>query len=89
LAWAILRNSKEEWFMAVPAIVWRNPKSIERRRVWTPVRRDSFRSLYLVMESPWDKQFEAKGLPNLEIIQGGATAPVSETANKQRLPSRG
>jgi hypothetical protein len=75
--------------MAVPAIVWRNPKSIRRRRVWTPVRRDTFRSLYLVMESPWDKQFEAKGLPNLEIIQGGWTAPVSETVNKQRLPSRG
>jgi len=73
--------------MAAPAIVWRNPNSIHRRRVWTHVKRDASRSLYLIVESASAKQGEWKGLPNLEIIQGGAPAPASEAPRNQRLPS--
>jgi hypothetical protein len=73
--------------MAVPAIVWRNPNSIHRRRVWTHVKRDASRSLYLIVESASAKQGEWKGLPNLEIIRGGATAPAREATMNLRLPS--
>jgi len=61
--------------MAAPAIVWRNPNTIHRHRVWTHVRREASRSLYLVVESASAKQGEWKGLPNLEVIRGRATAP--------------
>lgn len=73
--------------MAAPAIVWRNPNSIQPRRVWTHVKRDASRSLYLVVESVPVKQGEWKGLPNLEIIQSRSTAPASEAQRDQRLPS--
>jgi hypothetical protein len=73
--------------MAVPAIVWRNPNSIHRRRVWTHVKRDASRSLYLVVESASAKQGEWRGLPNLEVIQGRATATAREAPKNQRLPS--
>jgi len=73
--------------MAVPAIVWRNPNSNPRRRVWTHVKRDASRSLYLIVESASAKQSEWKGLPNLEIIQGGVAAPSREALKDQRLPS--
>ena len=73
--------------MAVPAIVWRNPNSIPRRRVWNRVKRDASRSLYVVVESVSAKQRKWEGLPNLEIIQGGATAPAREARQSQRLPS--
>lgn len=73
--------------MAVPAIVWRNPTSIHRRRAWTHVKRDASRSLYLVVESASAKQSQWKGLPNLEIIQGGGTIIAREAPKNQRLPS--
>ena len=73
--------------MAIPAIVWRNPNSILRRRVWNRVKREASRSLYLVVESASPTQREWKGLPNLEIIQGGASAAVREAPEKRRLPS--
>lgn len=73
--------------MAAPAIVWRNPNTIHRLRVWTHVKRDAARSLYLVVESVSAKQVDWKGLPNLEIIQGGAIAPAREALRDQRLPS--
>jgi len=73
--------------MAAPAIVWRNPNTIHRHRVWTHVRREASRSLYLVVESASAKQGEWKGLPNLEVIRGRATAPAREAAKNQRLPS--
>lgn len=66
--------------MAVPAIVWRNPNPIQRRRVWTYVRRDPSRSVYLVVESASAKR-------NLEIIHCGAAAPASEALKNQCRPS--
>ena len=73
--------------MAMPAIVWRNPNSIQRRRVWNRVKREASRSLYLVVESASAKQNEWKGLPNLEIIQGGANAPARKACENRSLPS--
>jgi hypothetical protein len=73
--------------MAIPAIVWRNPNSIQRRRVWNRVKREASRSLYLVVESASPKQSEWKGLPNLEIIQGGASATAREVRENRSLPS--
>ena len=73
--------------MAGPAIVWRNPNSIPRRRVWNRVKREDSRTLYLVVESAPDKRIEWKGLPNLEVIRGGAIAANPDTRQDQRLPS--
>jgi hypothetical protein len=73
--------------MAIPAIVWRNPNSIQRRRVWNRVKREAFRSLYLVVESGSSERREWKGLPNLEVIQGGASASSREAREKRSLPS--
>jgi hypothetical protein len=73
--------------MAMPAIVWRNSNSIQRRRVWNRVKREASRSLYLVVESASAKQSEWKGLPNLEIIQGGASADAREACENRSLPS--
>jgi len=71
--------------MALPAIVWRNPDTVSRRRVWNRAKRDDGRSLYLVVESAPEEQNEWKGLPNLEIIQGGASAAIQQVAEKQSL----
>jgi hypothetical protein len=74
--------------MAVPAIVWRNPNSLRRRRVWSRVKRDGGRSLYVVVESLSAQQYDWRGLPNLEIIRGGATAARRERLRDRSLPSR-
>jgi hypothetical protein len=74
--------------MAAPAIVWRNPKSVQRRRVWSHVKRDACRSLYVVVESASTQQYEWKGLPNLEIIRGGGTTAAREARENRSLPSR-
>jgi hypothetical protein len=74
--------------MAEPAIVWRNPKSLQRRRVWSHVKRDASCSLYVVVESMSAQQYEWRGLPNLEIIRGGAAATARETRKNRSLPSR-
>ena len=57
--------------MGVPAIVWRNPKSTRRRRLWNRARHDETSSLYIVVRSG-DRDTEWEGLPNLEMIEGGA-----------------
>ena len=72
--------------MARPAIVWRNPNPVQRCRVWNRAKRDASRSLYLVVESAAAAQKEWKGLPNLEIIRGGAAAARS-VAEHQSLSS--
>jgi len=73
--------------MAAPAIVWRNPNSILRRRVWNRVKREASRSLYLVVESASATPREWKGLPNLEIIQGGASAATRVARENRSLQS--
>jgi hypothetical protein len=56
--------------MASPAIIWRNPKSIGRRRLWNRARRDETSTLFIVVRSG-DRDSEWEGLPNLEMIEGG------------------
>jgi len=73
--------------MAVPAIIWRNPNSIQRRRVWNRAKRDVSRSLYVVVEAVSAEERKWKGLPTLEIIEGGATASTRQARQSQRLPS--
>jgi hypothetical protein len=67
--------------MAMPAVIWRNPKSIKRRRLWNKARRDETSTLFIVVRSG-DQETEWEGLPNLEMIEGGcqnARRSASET----------
>lgn len=68
--YSLLARSKKEFCMARPAIVWRNPKSIRRRRLWNRARRDENSSLYIVVRC-CDGGTEWEGLPNLVMIEGG------------------
>jgi hypothetical protein len=61
---------------------------MRRRRVWSHVKRESGRSLYVVVESVSAQQYEWQGLPNLEIIRGGATATARHARENRSLPSR-
>ncbi len=58
--------------MANPAIVWRNPSAVQRRRLWNQARRDGTVRLYIVVRSAPGEQGEWEGLPNLEVLNGGA-----------------
>jgi hypothetical protein len=60
--------------MAAPAIVWRNPNAVQRRRLWNQARRDATRRLYIVVRSAPGNQGEWEGLPNLEVLDGGTIA---------------
>ena len=60
--------------MAAPAIVWRNPKSVQRRRLWNQARRDATHRLYIVVRSSPGVEGEWEGMPNLEVIEGGVAA---------------
>jgi len=57
--------------MAAPAIIWRNPKSTLRRRLWNRARRDEHSSLYIVVRSG-ESSTDWEGMPSLEIVNGGA-----------------
>ena len=69
--------------MAIPAIVWRNPNFVQHGRVWNRAKRDACRSLYLIVEAVSEDQCKWKGLPNLEIIQGGAVVPARKAGQQQ------
>jgi hypothetical protein len=60
--------------MALPAIVWRNPQPVQRRRIWNQARHDATCRVYIVVRSGFGEDPEWEGLPNLEIIDGGASA---------------
>lgn len=60
--------------MASPAIIWRNRNVLQRRRIWNKARRNSGSALYIVVRSIPGEQGGWEGLPNLEIIEGGASA---------------
>jgi hypothetical protein len=66
--------------MAAPAIVWRNPKVVQRQRLWNQARRDEKHRLYIVVRSA-GAQGEWEGLPDLEIIEGGAAARAKSRAS--------
>lgn len=67
--------------MAAPAIIWRNPKVVQRRRLWNQARRGANYRLYIVVRSGLGGEGEWEGLPNLEVIEGGAAARANRGAN--------
>ncbi len=57
--------------MAGPQIIWRNPRSIGQKRLWSRARQTETSSIYVVVRSRGgDTEWE--GLPNLEVRAGGA-----------------
>jgi hypothetical protein len=66
--------------MAAPAIIWRNPTVVQRRRLWNRARRDDSRRLYIVVRSGPGAENEWEGMPNLEVLEGGA--PAQKRANR-------
>ncbi len=66
--------------MAIPAVIWRNPKSIKRRRLWNKARRDETSTLFIIVRSG-ERETEWEGLPNLELIEGGDQA-AKRSANQ-------
>jgi len=64
--------------MTEPAIIWRNPNTIQRRRLWSRARRDLHSSLYVVVRSS-GRESEWEGLPNLEMISGGESGKRSRS----------
>jgi hypothetical protein len=74
--------------MAVPAIVWRNPKKVQHVRRWTHVKRSANRSLYLVLEALSHKQTSWDGLPTLEVLRGRSIeSPGNTVAKNRRFPA--
>ncbi len=67
---------------ATPAIIWRNPNLVQRRRLWNQARRDAQCRLYIVVRSAPGDQGEWEGLPNLEVIEGGAAASAKSGAHR-------
>ena len=70
--------------MAVPAVVWRNPKSIKRRRLWNKARRDETSTIFIVVRSG-DRETEWEGLPNLEMIEGSGAKQVERQSARSGL----
>ena len=58
--------------MPLPKIIWRNPKTVNRRRVWNRARRDETSSVYVVVRSG-EYASVWEGLPNLVMLDGGAS----------------
>jgi hypothetical protein len=73
--------------MTAPAIIWRNPQVVQRRRVWNQARRDAKCRLYIVVRSTPGDAGEWEGLPNLEIIEGGV-APRAHSGVNRSTKSR-
>ena len=67
--------------MARPSIIWRNPKVTRQRRIWNQARRDATCRLYIIVRSAPGEQGEWEGLPNLEVLEGGASARLPRAAN--------
>jgi hypothetical protein len=70
--------------MSVPAIIWRNPKTKSKKRLWSEARRNGKRSVYVVMRSG-PKKDEWEGLPNLEVIYGKAPVATRQAKNERTL----
>ena len=67
--------------MAVPAIVWRNPVSVNRPRLWSRARTNEASTVFIIVRSAGSRG-EWEGLPNLEVLSGGApSAKRAERSN--------
>jgi hypothetical protein len=70
--------------MASPAIVWRNPRVVQQRRLWNQARQSVNRRVYIVVRSGFGEESEWEGLPNLEMVEGGNKGnakPVSQLSS--------
>jgi hypothetical protein len=63
--------------MARLAIIWRNPRFSQPRRMWIPAASDMKHSVYLIVESASAAGNEWNGLPSLELIPGKAKMPAA------------
>ena len=63
--------------MARLAIVWRNPRLSQPRRLCIPATSDAKRSVYMIVERVSPATNEWNGLPTLEVIRGKAKAAVA------------
>jgi hypothetical protein len=71
--------------MASPAIIWRNSKVVQQRRLWNQARQSANSRIYIVVRSGFGEE-SGEGLPNLEMIEGG----TKESARQARqVRSRG
>ncbi len=68
--------------MAGPAIIWRNPRFVQPRRLWTQATKDGARTVYLVAEPVSAAENAWQGLPNLEVIRGGAAAKAARVTGR-------
>ncbi len=59
--------------MASPVIIWRNPKAVQRRRLWNRARHIDNQRVYVVVRSGFGDNSEWEGMPNLVMIDGGAS----------------
>ena len=73
--------------MARPAIVWRNPKAVQWRRLWNQARQNPHSRVYVVVRSGVAGDAEWEGLPNLEVIDGKEPMP-SERKGVRELCSQ-
>jgi hypothetical protein len=60
--------------MASPAIIWRNPKAVQKRRLWNQARHIDNQRVYIVVRSGFGNDSAWEGMPNLVMIDGGANA---------------
>jgi len=74
--------------MASPAIVWRNPKTVQHRRLWNQARHEKNQRVYIVVRSGFSEDCEWEGLPNLVVIDGGVS-PHSDQEPAPEVCSRG
>lgn len=63
--------------MARLAIIWRNPRLSQPKRLCIPATIDAKRSVYMIVESASPANNEWNGLPNLEVIAGKTKAAAA------------
>ncbi len=69
--------------MARLAIIWRNPRLSQPKRLFIAATIDAKRSVYMIVESASPANNEWNGLPNLEVITSKAKAAVAGERSAQ------
>lgn len=75
--------------MALPVVVWRNPKAVKRRRLWNRARHLDNQRVYVVVRSGFGADSEWEGMPNLVMIDGGGSSHARNSARFGRFSCRG
>jgi len=74
--------------MALPAIVWRNPKAVQWRRLWNQARQNAHSRIYVIVRSGVQGDAEWEGLPNLEVIDGKEAMPAERKGVRELCSQR-